>query len=176
MFMWIHACLCLCFCVIRARCEWRTVQVWVWWAGGNRSPGEVKRWGPFHTPASVGFNPVSIVITAIHLASQGMLFLGEFRYCLSGSVASTNWETSGPNRIFPQTQLVFSPCECIGRSADVCLEALEMFLLCQTIAPPSWVLVSTRSRLRLICLCRGSTSCWLLHSGAHPGRACSGSS
>lgn len=71
--MWIRACLCLCFCAIRARCERRTVQVWVWWAGGSRSPGELKRWDP----SPVG-NPASALIAAFYFASSGMLFQCEF--------------------------------------------------------------------------------------------------
>lgn len=43
----------LVFWVIRTWCEWRTVHLWVWWAGDNRHPGEAERWGPFHTTASV---------------------------------------------------------------------------------------------------------------------------
>lgn len=52
----VPVCTCmsvLVFWVIRAWCEWRTVHLWVWWAGDNRPPGDAERWGPFHTTTSV---------------------------------------------------------------------------------------------------------------------------
>lgn len=51
----VPVCTCmsvLVFWMIRAWCEWRTVHLWVWWAGDNCPPGDAERWGPFYTTAS----------------------------------------------------------------------------------------------------------------------------
>lgn len=165
--MWIHACLCLCFCVIRAWCEWRTVQVWVRWAGRSRSPGEVKRWGPYCTRASVGVHP--------HHTHLFCFFRNVFVYQAPGADMMSSNFTS------------FISCESVEQPViDLSFffffyiyifkwaEALlHFFLETHRYSLIAW---SRSTGTNISSLCRGSGSCWLLHSGAHPWRACSGGS
>lgn len=165
--MWIHACLCLCFCVIRAWCERRTVQVWVRWAGRSRSPGEVKRWGLFRTWASVAVHP--------HHIRLFRFFRNVFVCQDPGAhIMSSNFTS------FISCEPVDIPV--IDLSFYIYIyffffffkaEALLHFLEAQKY---SLLFPVDRDQANVSSLCRGSGSCWLLHSRAHPRRACWGSS